>query len=284
MGSMKSLFLIHYGEIGLKGGNRKAFEDLLIQNIRRRVVGLARVERRYGRIAVFLDEEHRAKVLEALVKTFGIENVSFGWSVGLDLEEVKRAACALALGHGTAQTFKVSARRSNKTFPHPSSELNREVGACVLGGDKKLRVQMVDPDLVIHIEVGDKEVYVTGNKTPGPGGLPVGVAGKALCLLSGGIDSPVAAWYMMKRGCQVDFVHFHSMPYTDRASVQKVEELAAILSPWQGPSTLYEIPLLPIQQEIMRETDQKYRVLLYRRFMIRLAEHLAVVTGDLIQG
>jgi thiamine biosynthesis protein ThiI len=185
-----------------------------------------------------------------------------------------------------AESFAIRCLRSDKRFPLTSPEVERRVGTFVqdrTGWPVDLR----NPDLTIHVLVDEKGVFTWTHRIPGPGGLPVGVGGRASCLISGGIDSPVAAYLMMKRGMRLNFVHFHSVPRTDPASLEKVEDLVRILVRYQGPARLAMAPLLPIQEEIAARCPADLRVLLYRRFMIRLAEAIgrrlksdALVTGE----
>ncbi|MFH1314882.1 MAG: tRNA uracil 4-sulfurtransferase ThiI, partial [Candidatus Uhrbacteria bacterium] len=184
------------------------------------------------------------------------------------------------------QTFKVITKRSHKLFPATSMEVSRDVGARVLEQTKKA-VDIHNPDLTIQIEITEKQTYIFTEKIPGAGGLPVGSSGTVVSLLSGGIDSPVASWQLMKRGCQVIFVHFHSAPQTSQEAIDKVQELSELLSPWQIKTKLYLVPFLNIQKEIVKECRGEYRVVLYRRFMYRIAEQIAeqenakaLVTGE----
>lgn len=288
---MERIIVIRYSEIALKGKNRFRFEDRLVLNLKNALKGTGlSVKKAYGRIIVRGDIEDGKSVREKLKKTFGIENFSFGIVVKSDFETMKSAAVEL-LGEATQdwETFRVSTVRQDKTFPYGSMEVSRDVGASCLekfAGNGK-HVKMVGADIEVLLEIAHKDTFITAEKIKGPGGLPVGITGKVMCMLSGGIDSPVAAWYMMKRGCEVEYVHFHSMPYTDRASVDKVHELSELLKDWQGSANVIDVPFLDIQKKIMEETDAKYRILMYRRFMVRIAEAMArkrkcraLVTGE----
>jgi thiamine biosynthesis protein ThiI len=169
----------------------------------------------------------------------------------------------------------------DKNYELDSEGLNRHLGTFIQQTFPDRTVDLDHPDLEIHVEVLHKRFLVYFEKNPGPGGLPAGVSGKVLTLLSGGIDSPIAAWRMIRRGCRTHFVHFHSMPFTSQASVDKVRELAALLEPWQGPSRLQIVPFCSIQQAIVTDAPAPYRVILYRRFMARIAEALARRDGAL---
>lgn len=273
---MEHIAVIRYGEIALKGNNRHRFERRLIENIqtRCRAVGVqsVNVKKRYGRL-VMEDVMHadEDRVREALSKTFGIENFSFGVMTSQEMAAIEEGVRAIVEGIAF-DTFRITVVRQDKTFPLHSMELSRHLGGVVLRAQPNKRVQMKDADAEILVEVTTDGVYISAKKEKGPGGIPVGMTGRVLALLSGGIDSPVAAWYMMKRGCTVDFIHFHSMPYTDRASVEKVRELANIVSAWQGAYELIEEPMLEMQKRIMTHTLEKVRVLLYRRHMLRVAQ------------
>ena len=172
------------------------------------------------------------------------------------------------------KTFRITAQRSQKNFPMTSEEINKEVGAYIVEKSKK-KVKLTNPDVNCFIEIVDGRAFVYLEKIKGPGGMPVGSNGKALVLLSGGIDSPVAAYYALKRGVKVDFIHFHSMPYTMPASVEKVKDLAKTLEKFQSASKIYLIPLADIQEKTVSKTPEKLRIILYRRMMLRIAEKLA---------
>lgn len=288
---MEHVAVIRYGEIALKGNNRNLFERRLIENIqaRCRAVGVqsVNVKKRYGRLVMEGEvQKYESDVRAVLSKTFGIENFSFGLKTSQEMADVEEGVRAIVEG-GAFDTFRVTVVRQDKTFPMHSMELSRHLGGVVLRAQPNKRVQMKGADAEIFVEVTTDGVYISAKKEKGPGGIPVGMTGRVLALLSGGIDSPVAAWYMMKRGCTVDFIHFHSMPYTDRASVEKVRELANIVSVWQGAYELIEEPMLETQKRIMTHTHEKYRVLLYRRHMLRMAQKhahrlgaKALVTGE----
>jgi len=183
-------------------------------------------------------------------------------------------------------SFRITTNRADKTFPGTSMEISRELGAYVKGLTQA-RVDLTHPDLTIYVDILPREAYVYFDKVPGPGGLPVGVSGRVVALLSGGIDSPVAAWHMMKRGCPVLFLHFHSYPLVDTSSLEKASELVEHLTQYQYRSRLFLTPLAEIQKRIILTAPPAYRVVLYRRFMVRIAEAiarregaLALVTGE----
>jgi len=223
-------------------------------------------------------------VCERVATTFGVANYSVGVEMPIDLEAIRAAVVACAQAAPFA-TFGIRTRRADKSFPMTSPELSAVLGAAVLeqvGG----RVDLEHPDLLINVEILPKTAYVSGGKRPGPGGLPVTISGRVTCLMSGGIDSPVAAYRMMQRGCRVDFVHFSGAPYTSRASVDKAHELAMHLTRYQLRSELWVVPFGEIQSEIVARVPRTHRIVLYRRMMLRIAEALGqggarvLVTGE----
>ena len=280
--------IVHYHEISLKRGNRPLFLRRLQQNLVRALedVGAPRVTQLTGRIV--LEPPPGADpevVVERLRHVFGVANLALAERTGTSLEELKRGVDRVTQGR-TFASFRITARRAFKTLPHTSVELNRELGAHVLGRHAT-RVDLEQSELNIHVEVLPGQAFVYGDRRPGPGGLPVGVSGTVVALLSGGIDSPVAAWRLMKRGCRVVFVHFHSVPYLPDDSIRKARDLAERLTRWQYYSRLYLVPFGEIQRSVVLAVPGPARVVIYRRLMMRIAEALgrragaaALVTGD----
>jgi thiamine biosynthesis protein ThiI len=277
-----------YHEIALKGRNRWRFVEQLRQNIRAAFAGwrLGPLRGEGPRMLVELPVEisdQEAANRAALV--FGLQNFSISRRIPLDLQVMKREAVAMLAGHQGA-SFAIRTRRSDKRFPLNSMEIDREVGAAVqeaLG----LRVDLRNPDLTVSIELLANAAYISAGKMPGAGGLPVGVAGNGLVLLSGGIDSPVAAWRMMRRGLRCDFIHFHSYPLVSAASREKAADLAAHLTRYEGHAKLTLIPFAEVQRQIVAVAARPLRVVLYRRFMLRIATAVArqcgasaLVTGE----
>lgn len=285
--------IVHYHELALKGRNRPYFEGRLVRHIRQALkgLGIVRVEPLHGRIRVVLkDEAPWEPIRERLARVFGIANFSLNQAVALDLSKPDLEPLKAAAGdviHGKSfSTFRVSTRRADKRFPLTSMDVDRAIGAHI-GALTGKKVDLGDPDLTIHIELMARHSYVAAGKEPGPGGMPTGVSGKVACLLSGGIDSPVAAYRMLKRGCKAVFVHFHGRPFVTRASEEKVREIAEVLTRYQLYSRLYLVPFGDIQREIVLGAPSPFRIVLYRRMMIRIAEELArrekcwaLVTGD----
>ena len=285
---MEKLFLVHYGEIGLKRGNRSYFEKKLAQNIKLALKGMgcAEVRRIYGRILVMLHPDADvAAIHKQLRKVMGIAHFELVLAVEQTLDAIQDAALELVKDQ-QFKTLKVETKRANKRFPLTSPEISARVGATLLGATGA-SADMHTPDLRCNIEIVDEAAYVYVEKIRGVGGLPVGASGKVLVMLSGGIDSPVAAWRMMKRGVKALFVHFYSYPYTDKASLEKVEELVSILAAWNYRTLIYLVPFAEVQREIVTQTPAPYRVILYRRMMVRIAQQIAaaakaecLVTGE----
>ena len=282
--------LIHYHEIGLKGRNRSSFEQRLLANIAFALADFP-VEapvRISGHLMVALrDEAVLDDVARTLLRIPGIARVSRAWRTDRDPEHYYKAAEMALADCGEFYTFKVAARRSNTDYPIDSMQLNRLVGAhlCKFAPDKK--VQMKDPDVKVRVEVVQGSVYVYSKSDPAAGGLPVGSAGKVVSLLSGGFDSPVASWTMMKRGAVVVGAHFSGRPQTSDSSEWQVDELAADLAPAAGLARVYYIALGDVQRAIAASAPEGLRVLLYRRMMFRVAEEIArledakaLVTGE----
>ena len=226
-----------------------------------------------------------APIEARLSKTMGIAHFEVAYLTDQDMDAIKAAGLE-ALKGKTFQTLKVETKRANKQFPLTSPEVNAEVGAYLLktfGGRADLR----QPDVTCNIEIVDRSALVYTDKIRGVGGLPVSVSGKVLVMLSGGLDSPVAAWRMMKRGAKAIYVHFHSYPYTDKASLEKVTELVELLAQWNYRSRLHLVSFGEVQREIVTKTPPPFRVILYRRMMVRIAQRIAqsvnaeaLVTGE----
>jgi thiamine biosynthesis protein ThiI len=272
--------VVRYHEIALKGGNRHRFVSRLVSNLRAATMGLGvtRAQSLPGRIVMWLaNGAALEEICARTAMTFGIANFSCGVSTRLDLDAVCEAAVAAATA-STASSFAIVTRRAHKAFPLTSPEINARVGDAV-GRATGMRVDLDHPELTIAVEILPSSTLVSGRKLPGPGGLPTGISGKVTCLLSGGIDSPVAAHRMMQRGCRVGFVHFHGGPYTDRASRDKARELVAHLTRWQLHSELWVVPFGDIQAEIVARVPRSHRVVLYRRMMLRIAAVLAEKSG-----
>ncbi len=275
---MERVIVVHYGEIATKGENRAFFERKLIEAIRK--VSNGEVKRRYGRIEV----KFSSKAMERLAKIPGIRYYGVGYKTSLDMDEIKEAA--LKVLPESSKSFRIDASRSNKSFPLNSIEINREVGEFVVKRTGK-KVDLKNPDAVVWIEICDKEAYVYSTRVEGVGGLPVGVAGRVVALISGGIDSPVAAFMAMKRGCEIIAVHFFNQTMHSPKVREKIRMLAQKLAEFQGEVRLYMVPFQDVQMEIIKNVPPKLRMLVYRRSMMRMANIIAerekcrgIVTGD----
>ncbi len=285
---MNRVVLVHYHEVSLKGRNRPRFEQVLLSRVQEALFGLdLKASRLPGRILVRgVRQGDWPEVRSRLAKVFGVANFALALEAEPELETLARLTPALV--PGDVASFRVSAKRGNKRLPFTSIDAERRVGAAIVAATG-LRVDLKHPELTVFLEFAlDRAwLYTDRDRAPGPGGLPVGVSGKVVALLSGGIDSPVAAWRLMKRGAKAVFVHYHSYPHTDFASAVKAKKEAEVLAAWQGGARLYLVPLAAVQAEIYAKSPEKYRTLLYRRFMLRIAERIqareragALVTGD----
>ena len=289
---MNEMILLKLGELVLKGLNRRSFEDKLQANIYRRLnhLGQFRVYTRQSTTYVepMSDECDMDGAWEALKKVFGVVGLSRARACDKDKDAILAAAREY-LGDrlSAARTFKVETKRADKTFPMTSIQLSQYVGGELDDLYPDLKVDVHHPELTVHIEVRDYAAFVHADPEPGAGGLPVGINGRAVSLLSGGIDSPVASWMIAKRGVALEMVHFFSYPYTSPEAKEKVLELARLLTPWCGRLTVHVVPFTAIQEELRRSCPQELFTLIMRRFMMRIAQAVAdrcgakaLVTGE----
>lgn len=286
--NLERVVLIRYAEIGLKGRNRGYFERKLMENIRK-IVKPPEVNKRYGRVVIRLRNQDFHNVEERLKYVFGIQNYSYAFAVSHDINEIKKAVfelVKLSLKH--QKTFKVETKRSFKQFPMKSLDFSAYIGSYILENFPDLKVDVHNPDLIVGIEIKEKEVFVFAGKEQLYGGLPVGVSGKALLLLSGGIDSPVAGWYMLKRGLSIETISFLSPPFTTEKSVRKILDLAEKLSKYL-PDTMraWIVPFTDVQHYIKQNVPDRYSLIIQRRSMMRIANRLAkkikakaLITGE----
>jgi tRNA uracil 4-sulfurtransferase len=282
--------VVHYQELALKGKNRPWFLARLVRNLRGALSDLdvRSVRALMGRIEVVLGPGASREIVgERIRRTFGVANFSYAGRTPLDLNAVS-SAILRDLADRTCDSFRVSARRADKRFPLTSPQIEREVGGRIKEA-RGWRVDLEEPGLTVHVELLTDQAFYYFGKERGPGGLPSGTAGRVVCLLSGGIDSPVAAHRMMKRGCAVTFVHFHSYPILSRASQEKARELVRLLTTWQQRSRLYLVAFGEIQQQVVLSVPAPMRVVIYRRLMMRIAERIArerraqaLITGDVV--
>lgn len=288
---MPADFLLRYGEIALKGGNQRFFQDTLVHNILRAVedLGPAQVRLSFGRIIASVEAD-RAEAADRLRKVFGVVSLSPVRIVVPQLAAFTDEAVAMVeetlAARPEIETFKVDTRRADKRFPTPSMVTSSEVGEAIRRRFPHLRAQMKKPDLLVQIEIRDA-AYVATETIPGPGGLPTGTGGKALALVSGGIDSPVAAWLVARRGVTVTPLYFHSFPFTSDRAKEKVIDLCRVLAAYAGPLALWVVHFTEIQRAIQLQVPDALRVLAMRRTMMRIADVLgereearALVTGE----
>ena len=281
---MNEIILLKLGEVVLKGLNRRSFEDKLMSNIRRRLQHCGKFQVVSRQSTIYVEPAGEGCDMEeayALCKrVFGVIAVTRARPCPKDKDAM--VSCAKSyLGDqlAKAKTFKVETKRSDKHFSMNSMEISQYVGGALHDAYPHLKVDVHNPELCVHVEVREKAAYVHGPSEPGAGGLPIGMGGKAVSLLSGGIDSPVASWMIAKRGVQLELVHFFSPPYTSQQAKEKVIALARELTPWCGRMTLSIIPFTEIQEEIRRACPEDHFTLIMRRFMMRLAERVARRTG-----
>ena len=285
---MKRTILLHYHEINLKGNNRAWFEAHLQQHVTAALKGLpcGSIQRFAGRLIVELyPDSPIEEITNRLKSVFGVANLVAAWEVAADMDSIQSGLREL-VPTISFESFRIDARRGTKDFPLNSQQLNQQLGAFVQGLTGAA-VRMDKPAVVFFVEIVAGRAFLYISKIQGSGGLPSGTGGKVLCLLSGGIDSPVAAFRLMRRGCRVLFVHFHSFPHTTVESQQKVRRILQILSRFQLESVLYLVPFADVQREIVAFAPPPLRVVLYRRFMMRIAQAIAqkerasaLVTGD----
>jgi thiamine biosynthesis protein ThiI len=282
--------VIHYKELALKGKNRPWFIQLLVRNLKTALSGLhvASVRSSMGRIELALRPETPVdEVRERLSRIFGIANFSYANRGPHNFQALASSVLA-DLGDAAPASFRVSVTRSDKRLPFTSPQAEREIGGMIWEA-KQWKVDLSRPALTIHIEMLSNEAFYFFGKEAGAGGMPTGTAGRVACLLSGGIDSPVAAYRMMRRGCKVQLIHFHSYPILSRASQEKVREIAALLTTHQLRSRLMLVPFGELQQQVVLSVPPELRVVIYRRLMLRIAERLArkggaqaLVTGEVV--
>lgn len=289
---MNEMILLKLGEMVLKGLNRHSFEDKLQANIHRRLNGLGRF-RVYTRqsttyVEPMEDSCDMDAAWEAMKKVFGVVGLSRARACDKDKDAILRA-CHEYLDDRlrSARTFKVETRRADKTFPMTSIQLSQYVGGELDELYPNLQVDVHHPELTVYVEIRDYAAFVHANPDPGAGGLPVGINGRAVSLLSGGIDSPVSSYMIAKRGVALDMVHFFSYPYTSPEAKEKVLELARLLTPWCGHLTVHVVPFTAIQEELRRSCPEEMFTLVMRRFMMRIAQRVAkrcgakaLVTGE----
>ena len=282
--------LAHYTELALKGRNRSWFVRRLVRNLHMALAGLGvrAIHTLSGRLEVVVGDDATVdEVRHRMSRVFGVANYSRAARVPSDVDGMAQVILR-GLPAEDVSSFRITVRRADKTFPVPSPEVARELGARVQAA-RGWRVDLAEPALTITVEIAPGQAFVHVGKEPGAGGLPTGTSGRVVVLLSGGIDSPVAAWRMMRRGCQATFVHFHGAPFLDGSSIEKARRLAEVLTRYQLVSRLHLVPFGELQRHVTLAVQGGLRVIVYRRLMLRIAERVArqvrakaLVTGDVV--
>ncbi|WP_010532380.1 tRNA uracil 4-sulfurtransferase ThiI [Lentibacillus jeotgali] len=281
--------LIRYGEMALKGKNRKSFIVQLQNNLRQQLKDFpeTKVKRTQGRMFVLLNGHDAEAVMEKCKNVFGLQSLSMAIKVQNDETEIKDAALWALENTTDAKTFKVSVKRIDKKFPIRSQDMNQVLGKHLLSNTTGFTVDVHQPDIELKIEIRTEATYITSSVVPGLGGLPVGTSGKTLLMLSGGIDSPVAGFLAMKRGVEIEAIHFHSPPFTSERAKQKVLDLAEKLTSYGNKVNVHIVPFTKVQQHIFREMPENYAMTIMRRIMMRISEQvcrkesiLSITTGE----
>ncbi|RKQ30550.1 tRNA uracil 4-sulfurtransferase ThiI [Oceanobacillus halophilus] len=281
--------LIRYGEMALKGKNIKQFINQLQHNVQQKTKEFpnVKVKRTQGRMFVLLNGHEPEPIMEKCKRIFGIQSLSLAIKVDNEVEKIKEAALYALTQADNAKKFKVTVKRINKDFDVRSQEMNQILGGHLLTNTEGITVDVHHPDVEVKVEIRKEATYITSSVVPGLGGLPVGTSGKSLLLLSGGIDSPVAGYLAMKRGVQIEAIHFHSPPYTSERAKQKVLDLAKQLAKFGKSIQVHIVPFTKLQQEIFREMPDAYAMTIMRRMMFRISEKvcenesiLSLTTGE----
>ena len=284
----KKLYIVRCGEVALKGMNKPYFERILIERLRGALSCFEDAEAKwidglmFVRVPADIPED---EVIAKCVRVFGVASVSPAVEAPKDINAIGRTAAAYmqkVIEEDGVKTFKVKAHRADKSFAVESPDIARQVGGMVLKANQGLSVDVHRPECLLTVDVRREAAYIFRDKIRGFGGLPLGTNGKGLILMSGGIDSPVAAFMMAKRGMSIEAVHYHSYPYTSQRAQRKVEELVKVLAGYMGTVKMHVINLLPIQEEIVKNCPEDETTLLVRRFMMRIAEQIAIKNGDMM--
>lgn len=284
----KKLYLVRCGEVALKGMNKPYFERVLLERVRNALKCWEDTEAKWidGLMFVRVDANiPEDEVLSKCTKVFGVASASIAVECEKDIDAIGKKAAEFMqeiIDNEGIKTFKVKGKRADKTFPVESPEIGRVVGAIILKTCKVLSVDVHNPEVVLTVDVRREGAYIFRDKIRGFGGLPLGTNGKGLILMSGGIDSPVAAFMMAKRGMTIEAVHFHSYPYTSPRAQKKVEDLVKVLAGYMGTIKMHVINLLPIQEQIVQNCPEDETTLLVRRFMMRIAEQIAIKNKNMM--
>ncbi|MDD4111001.1 MAG: tRNA 4-thiouridine(8) synthase ThiI, partial [Clostridia bacterium] len=294
---MEKVILLRYGEIYLKGKNRGYFENVLIRNINdiiRKIDENGKVKKASGRYLIYgFSQENLDTLVQRISKVFGLVSLSVAVEVKNDAKEIQNTIKIMIENHEfseleMAKSFKIDVKRADKKFPIQSNDFERELGGLVLDIYPDLKVNLTIPESTIFVDIRENgKTFIFSDKIKCVGGMPVGTSGKALVMLSGGIDSPVATYMMAKRGMKLSAVHFHSYPYTSEQAKQKVIDLAQILTQYTGNIDLYCVSFTKIQEEIHKNCKEEYMITIMRRIMMRICENMAkrygfqaVITGE----
>ena len=280
----KEILLCKYGEIVLKGANRKYFEDMLCREMKKRARAYGDFDIYRSQSTLYIEPKNDDVDFDGLIlsaqKVFGIVTLSRAAVCEKNMDEIKRVAAEYVPQFLEGKkTFKVEGKRSDKSFPLDSMELAREIGGAILSAYPRIKVDVHNPDTVVRVEIREFGAYVSAGTIKGAGGMPIATNGKGLLLLSGGIDSPVAGYMMAKRGVKIEAVHFESFPYTSERAREKVLELASILGEFAGEIKVHIVSLTHIQEELVKACEEDYFTLLLRRYMMTLAERIANARG-----
>ena len=284
----KKLYIVRCGEVALKGMNKPYFEKVLLERVKKAIECYEEAEAKWIEGLMFVrvpDSVPEDEVIAKCVRVFGVASVSPAIEAPKDIDEIGRLAADFMqkiIDEEDVHTFKVKGKRADKSFAIESPEIGRIVGAIILKQCKVLGVNVHNPDVTVTVDVRREGAYIFRDKIKGFGGLPLGTNGKGLILMSGGIDSPVAAFMMAKRGMSIEAVHFHSYPYTSQRAQKKVEDLVRVLAGYMGTVRMHVINLLPIQEQIVQNCPEDETTLLVRRFMMRIAEQIALKNNDMM--
>ena len=279
---MKEIILVKNGELALKGLNRSSFEDKLVKNIKHKISDLGDFEFTKSQSTIMVepldDDIDLDEAAERISRVFGIAAFSRACECEKDFDDIKIKACEYLFDElSEAKTFKVEAKRSDKKFPMKSPEISRELGGYILSKFNNLKVDVHNPDIIVTVEVREKYAFVRGNNIKGAGGMPTGTNGRAAVLISGGIDSPVAAYMMAKRGIELCAVHFASPPYTSELAEMKVMDLLKKVARYSGVITTYVVPFTELQEAIRDYCPEEYFTIIMRRLMMKLSQKVAIM-------
>ena len=289
---MKEIILVKYGEMALKGLNKRTFEDVLVKNIKRRLKDLGKTNITRAQSTIFIDPYEEKydtdEAVDRLKKVFGIAALCRAAVCEKQFDDIKRVSLEyLEEALSYASTFKVTAKRADKSFPMKSPEICRELGGALLSRFDNLKVDVNNPEVTVTVEIRDSKAYVHGENIKGAGGLPVGTSGHAMLLLSGGIDSPVAGYMLAKRGVHISAVHYVSPPYTSERARLKVEQLCERLTDYCGSIAFFCVPFTEIQEAIKNHCPEEFFTIIMRRLMMEIAQRiserekcLALITGE----